>query len=52
MNFPNIQMPTQVLGKIERIHFVGIGGTGMSGIARCSRIWAIKSRDRTSRPAP
>lgn len=33
MTFPNIQMPTQVLGKIERIHFVGIGGTGMSGIA-------------------
>jgi UDP-N-acetylmuramate--alanine ligase len=33
MNFPNMQMPTQVLGKIERIHFVGIGGTGMSGIA-------------------
>jgi UDP-N-acetylmuramate--alanine ligase len=33
MNFQNIQMPTQVLGKIERIHFVGIGGTGMSGIA-------------------
>lgn len=33
MTFPNIQMPTQVLGKIERIHFVGIGGTGMCGIA-------------------
>lgn len=33
MNFPNIQMPTQVLGAIDRIHFVGIGGTGMSGIA-------------------
>jgi len=33
MNFPNIQMPTQVLGTIDRIHFVGIGGTGMSGIA-------------------
>lgn len=33
MNFPNIKMPTQVLGKIDRIHFVGIGGTGMSGIA-------------------
>ncbi|MBF6647123.1 UDP-N-acetylmuramate--L-alanine ligase [Methylobacter sp. BlB1] len=33
MNFPNVQMPTQVLGKIDRIHFVGIGGTGMSGIA-------------------
>ena len=33
MNFPNIQMPTQALGKIARIHFVGIGGIGMSGIA-------------------
>jgi UDP-N-acetylmuramate--alanine ligase len=33
MNFPNSQMPSRALGKIERIHFVGIGGTGMSGIA-------------------
>ncbi|MEQ1620650.1 MAG: UDP-N-acetylmuramate--L-alanine ligase [Methylococcales bacterium] len=33
MNFPNSQLPTDVLGSIERIHFVGIGGTGMSGIA-------------------
>ncbi|MGZ8163299.1 MAG: UDP-N-acetylmuramate--L-alanine ligase [Methylobacter sp.] len=33
MNFPNSQMPTEVLGSIDRIHFVGIGGTGMSGIA-------------------
>ncbi len=33
MNFPKKSMPTQVLGKIDRIHFVGIGGTGMSGIA-------------------
>ncbi len=33
MNFPNIKLPTQVLGNIDRIHFVGIGGTGMSGIA-------------------
>ncbi|MGR9086351.1 MAG: UDP-N-acetylmuramate--L-alanine ligase [Gammaproteobacteria bacterium] len=33
MTFPNIQMPTHDLGKIERIHFVGIGGTGMCGIA-------------------
>ncbi|MDO9162960.1 MAG: Mur ligase domain-containing protein, partial [Methylococcaceae bacterium] len=28
-----MQLPTDVLGNIERIHFVGIGGTGMSGIA-------------------
>ncbi len=27
------QLPKKVLGNIERIHFVGIGGTGMSGIA-------------------
>ncbi|PKM13349.1 MAG: UDP-N-acetylmuramate--L-alanine ligase [Gammaproteobacteria bacterium HGW-Gammaproteobacteria-3] len=33
MNFPTLAMPTQVLGNIDRIHFVGIGGTGMSGIA-------------------
>ena len=26
-------MLVQTLGNIERIHFVGIGGTGMSGIA-------------------
>jgi UDP-N-acetylmuramate--alanine ligase len=25
--------PAQVLGKLDRIHFVGIGGTGMCGIA-------------------
>ena len=28
MNFPN-----SPLGAVQRIHFVGIGGTGMSGIA-------------------
>ncbi len=33
MSFPNSQMPAQRLGTIDRIHFVGIGGTGMSGIA-------------------
>lgn len=33
MYIPNGQMPTQVFSEIERIHFVGIGGTGMSGIA-------------------
>ncbi|MDQ7090810.1 MAG: UDP-N-acetylmuramate--L-alanine ligase [Methylococcales bacterium] len=27
------QIPTKALGNIENIHFVGIGGTGMSGIA-------------------
>ncbi|MDO9105660.1 MAG: UDP-N-acetylmuramate--L-alanine ligase [Methylovulum sp.] len=33
MNFPHAKVPVQALGNIERIHFVGIGGTGMSGIA-------------------
>ena len=33
MIIPNSQMSTQALGGIDRIHFVGIGGTGMSGIA-------------------
>ncbi|SJM92357.1 UDP-N-acetylmuramate--L-alanine ligase [Crenothrix polyspora] len=27
------KMPTEMFGNIERIHFIGIGGTGMSGIA-------------------
>jgi len=30
---PDIQRPTQLLGVIKKIHFVGVGGTGMSGIA-------------------
>ncbi len=33
MSLQNSQMPTEALGNISRIHFVGIGGTGMSGIA-------------------
>lgn len=33
MSRPNIPIPSMALGNIERIHFVGIGGTGMSGIA-------------------
>ena len=33
MNIPNQQITTQGLGNIERIHLIGIGGTGMSGIA-------------------
>ena len=33
MNMPDIQRPTQLLGIIKKIHFVGVGGTGMSGIA-------------------
>jgi len=33
MNLPNQKLPVQGFGNIARIHFVGIGGTGMSGIA-------------------
>ena len=33
MKFPNSEHIASTLGNIERIHFVGIGGTGMSGIA-------------------
>ncbi|MCX7097113.1 MAG: UDP-N-acetylmuramate--L-alanine ligase [Methylococcales bacterium] len=33
MKFPKSAHITSTLGNIERIHFVGIGGTGMSGIA-------------------
>ncbi len=32
MNRPDLH-PAQVLGNIDRIHFVGVGGTGMCGIA-------------------
>ncbi len=33
MNMPDINITTRGLGDIDKIHFVGIGGTGMSGIA-------------------
>ncbi len=33
MKFPDSAHFASVLGNIERIHFIGIGGTGMSGIA-------------------
>ncbi len=33
MNRPNNQVTQQALGDIDKIHFVGVGGTGMSGIA-------------------
>lgn len=32
MNRPDLH-PAQVLGNVDKIHFVGVGGTGMSGIA-------------------
>lgn len=37
MNIPNINGSAPVLCNIKRIHFVGIGGTGMSGIAEVLR---------------
>ena len=33
MNKPDFAITLQEMGHIEYIHFVGIGGTGMSGIA-------------------
>ncbi len=33
MNMPGRSQSVQGLGNVDRIHFVGIGGTGMSGIA-------------------
>lgn len=33
MNRPDIKTVNRALGDIDKIHFVGIGGTGMSGIA-------------------
>jgi UDP-N-acetylmuramate--alanine ligase len=33
MNAPKAEITNRALGKIKRIHFVGVGGTGMSGIA-------------------
>ncbi len=33
MNRPSMQITGQALGDIDKIHFVGIGGTGMNGIA-------------------
>lgn len=33
MNFPEQRHAVQTFSQVDRIHFVGIGGTGMSGIA-------------------
>jgi len=51
MNLPNSQMPTKALGSIDRIHFVGIGGTGMSGIAEVLSNLGYQSRVRISKKA-
>jgi len=58
MNFPNTQMLTEVLmsqrvvGNIDRIHFVGVGGTGMSGIAEvlCNLGYQVSGSDIKESP--
>lgn len=51
MNRPNTH-PAQALGNIEKIHFVGIGGTGMSGIAEvlCNLGYRVSGSDIKSSP--
>ena len=46
MNTPDIH-PVQAFGKISKIHFVGIGGTGMSGIAEvlCNLGYKVSGSD-------
>jgi len=56
MNFPNTQlltqalMPQRVVGNIDHIHFVGVGGTGMSGIAEvmCNLGYQVSGSDLKS----
>ena len=51
MNRPNPH-PAQALGNIEKIHFVGIGGTGMSGIAEvlCNLGYIVSGSDLKASP--
>lgn len=51
MNRPNPH-PAQALGNIEKIHFVGIGGTGMSGIAEvlCNLGYTVSGSDLKASP--
>ncbi|MDD2759289.1 MAG: UDP-N-acetylmuramate--L-alanine ligase [Methylomonas sp.] len=51
MNKPNIH-PVQALGNIDKIHFVGIGGTGMSGIAEvlCNLGYHVSGSDIKASP--
>lgn len=52
MNRPNTH-PAQALGNIDKIHFVGIGGTGMSGIAEvlCNLGYTVSGSDIKASPA-
>jgi UDP-N-acetylmuramate--alanine ligase len=47
MNVSHVKTMVQMLGNIERIHFVGIGGTGMSGIAEvlCNLGYKVSGSD-------
>ncbi|MFI3220058.1 MAG: UDP-N-acetylmuramate--L-alanine ligase [Methylococcales bacterium] len=47
MNASQVKMMVQKLGNIDRIHFVGIGGTGMSGIAEvlCNLGYIVSGSD-------
>jgi len=38
MSHSDLRQPRQTaaMGRIRHVHFVGIGGSGMNGIARCS----------------
>lgn len=50
MNRPNNHMVQQALGDIDKIHFVGVGGTGMSGIAEvlCNLGYSVSGSDLKS----
>ncbi len=51
MNRPHSH-PVQALGNVDRIHFVGIGGTGMSGIAEvlCNLGYQVSGSDIKASP--
>ncbi len=46
MNRPDLH-PAQMIGNVEKIHFVGVGGTGMSGIAEvlCNLGYQVSGSD-------
>ncbi|MGR9035285.1 MAG: UDP-N-acetylmuramate--L-alanine ligase [Gammaproteobacteria bacterium] len=52
MKLPVNQMYEQMMGKTERIHFVGVGGTGMSGIAEvlCNLGYKVSGSDLKRSP--
>jgi len=46
---PNIKIPQPLMGRIKHIHFIGIGGAGMSGIAEVllNQGYQISGSDKT-----